>query len=160
MIWHLCPDGQWKQASFDEVSDAEPSIDLLPSGNSVGLLVRDESMTRVNGRRVRGGLVMLHHRDEIQTGRNTFYYSSHALPEVAVYRLSGSRPANCPICRGSLEEGVMAVRCPGCHRWFHQIPSRGDHRGLNCWTYSEKCRFCGHPTDLTGRQLWRPDEQR
>ena len=39
----------------------------------------------------------------------------------------------------------------------HQLDPADGRRAKHCWTYSETCRFCGHPTAFSGKTAWRPD---
>ena len=77
---------------------------------------------------------------------------------VVLFRLSSGVPRpRCPRCRGELSDAEPSVCCPGCARWFHQIPERGEHPAKSCYTYSERC-LCSQPTALSGETLWRPEE--
>jgi hypothetical protein len=124
----------------------------------VALLARGPA--RVNGRPVPGGLKVLEHTDEVLIGRTRLFYSGEATPIVVVFRrLEGSRSPTCPLCRGPIRDGEQAVQCPGCSRWFHQIAPDGDRTGKPCWTYGPTCRFCNHPTSLSGQPAWRPESE-
>jgi hypothetical protein len=118
----------------------------------MALLIRPGVRVWVNGLPVLGGIRLLEHRDEILVGGQRFYYSAESRPEVVAFHLeAGERPPTCPVCRGQVREGDDAVQCPGCGRWHHQLP------GKPCWTYAPTCRFCSHPTALTGEDSWRPE---
>ena len=124
----------------------------------VVLLARPGAVVRVNGLPMLGGLRLLDHQDEILIGRERFYFSGKSTPRVTVFRHEGDgrRPA-CPVCRGPLIDGEDAVQCPGCGRWYHQSEPREGARGRPCFTYADQCRFCSHPTKLSGETVWRPD---
>jgi hypothetical protein len=124
----------------------------------VGLLVRPGVTLRVNGLPVLGGFRLLEHKDEILVGSTRVFFSAEATPERATFRLQGEgRRPTCPVCRGPIKDGEEAVQCPGCGRWFHQLEGSDGQRAKTCWTYSESCRFCNHPTALTGEPVWRPE---
>jgi hypothetical protein len=69
----------------------------------------------------------------------------------------GTRTPTCPVCRGPVRDGERAVQCPGCARWFHEIEKTDTRPAKPCWTYAPTCRFCNHPTALTGAAAWRPE---
>jgi hypothetical protein len=118
----------------------------------VALFVLPGVWARVNGEPVLGGLRLLGHRDEILVEDARLFFSLELTPEVTVFRLvAGERAPTCPVCRGPVKDENEAVRCPGCGRWFHQAAAR------SCWTYAPACRFCDHPTPLTGAAAWRPE---
>jgi hypothetical protein len=71
----------------------------------------------------------------------------------------GQREARCSLCRGAIQEGMAIVECPRCMRLFHQIDAGPDGPEKHCWTYSEKCRHCEHPTALSGEVLWSPEQE-
>jgi hypothetical protein len=127
----------------------------------IGLLVRLRPgvTVRVNGRPILGGFCVLEHKDEILVGRSRVFYSAESTPEPTLFRLEpGSlRFPTCPVCRGPIKDGEQAVQCPGCGRWFHQREESEGQRAKTCWTYSPTCRFCNHPTALTGEPVWRPE---
>jgi hypothetical protein len=131
----------------------------------VALLAAADVRIWVNGLPVLGGLRVLEHKDEILLGCDRFYYSAETTPVVAAFRSqAGVRVPSCPICRGPIKDGDTAVQCPGCGRWFHQAENSpvaqvpGSPVGAKtCWTYGPSCRFCGHPTALTGEAAWRPE---
>ena len=123
------------------------------------LVVRPGVPARVNGRHLVGGLRVLDHQDEIRVRGESFFYSSETRPAVVPFRLGrgGSRP-RCPRCRLELRDGEPSVCCPGCGRWYHEIPQREDVPAKPCFTYEGRCRLCSHPTALSGETLWRPEE--
>ncbi len=124
------------------------------SERGVALLVRPGILARVNGQPILGGMRVLTHRDEVLLGSIRFYYSAQRTPCVVVFRSAeGARAPVCPVCRGPIVQNGSAVQCPGCGRWYHQ----SEPSGRQCWTYSGSCRFCEHPTSLTGETIWRPE---
>jgi hypothetical protein len=118
------------------------------------LLVRPHAWVRVNGLPVLGGARVLEHKDEVLTRQGRACFSAESAPVVVPYRTpEGSRGATCPVCRGPIRDGMDAVQCPGCGRWFHQLDAK------KCWTYAPTCRFCTHPTAFAAEAAWRPDRE-
>jgi hypothetical protein len=114
----------------------------------------------VNGLPILGGLKVLDHRDEFASEGGRFIYSDESIPEVTTYAAeAGRREIRCSLCRGVLEEGTAVVRCPRCGRLFHQADSSPETPERHCYTYSQFCRHCGHPTALSGALLWSPDQE-
>jgi len=114
---------------------------------------------RVNGAFIVGGLRVLRHQDELIVGSQQIFFSAESAPLVEVYRHDDSqRQPRCPICRAEIRDGHSIVRCPGCSRRYHQIDATDDAPAKPCWTYSPVCRFCEHPTSMSGEPTWRPDE--
>ena len=136
--------------------DANRPSHVLVAAHPQGVLV--------NGVRIVGGLKTLKHRDEICFGGQRLFYSSETTPVVEVYSHEGTgRRPRCPICRAEILDGESIVRCPGCTRVYHQCVANDenatDEAGEKpCWTYSPNCRFCEHPTSLSGEPTWRPEQ--
>ena len=130
------------------------------SENGVALLAPRTVSVRVNGCPVVAGLRVLEHKDEILVGRTRLFFSAESTPvAVAFQPEAGVRSPTCPNCRGPIKTGERAVQCPGCARWYHQIEPADGGRAKRCWTHSETCRFCNHPTSLTGAQTWCPEQE-
>jgi hypothetical protein len=147
-----------------DVGAAEGGLRIVPfregTRPSHVLLVRDHLAARVNGWPVVGGIRVLDHKDEITVGGQRMYFSAQSQPTVEVYQHDGSqRGPRCPICRTEVQNGQAIVRCPSCLRIYHQIDATGDTPAKPCWTYSPECRFCSHPTSLSGDAAWRPEEE-
>jgi len=124
------------------------------------LLARADAAVRVNGQPLVGGMRVLSHRDEILVGARRFYFSAESTPVRAPFQLEGtSRRPVCPVCRGPLKDGDLAVACPGCGRWHHQADAVEGQRTRACWTYATECRFCKHPTAMTGQPTWTPEQE-
>jgi hypothetical protein len=143
--------------------DGLPGVRIVPfrDGNRPGhvLMARGDASVRVNGADVVGGLRVLEHKDELIVGGRRLYFSAESQPVVEVYQHDGSRRRpRCPICRAEIQDGQTIVRCPGCSRIYHQIEAAGDAPAKPCWTYAPTCRFCGHPTSMSGEPTWRPDD--
>jgi hypothetical protein len=160
-LWRQTDAKLWEPLSLDS-SFLPVSVRIIRSGvgadSIVALLADPRARVRVNGLPIAGGLHILEHRDEILVRGERFYFSSESRPIVTVFHLEeGARRPTCPICRGALRDGEQAVRCPGCSRWFHQTEAAEGKRGRTCWTYAPTCRFCQHPTSLTGELAWRPE---
>ena len=115
---------------------------------------------RVNGPVIIGGLCVLEHRDELRIGSQQMFFSAESVPILEIYQHgdSGRRP-RCPVCRAEIRDGQSVVRCPGCSRLHHQVDAADASPGMPCWTYSPACRFCEHPTSMSGEPAWRPDEE-
>jgi len=145
-------------------ADALPDLRVMPfrDRNRQGhaLVAGENVVVRVNGAAMVSGLRVLDHKDEIAIGRQRVYFSAESAPIVETYQHDGSRRRpRCPICRAELQDGHSIVRCPGCSRIYHQIAAAGEAPEKPCWTYSPECRFCGHPTSLSGEPTWRPDDE-
>jgi hypothetical protein len=157
-IWRK--DGrEWRSLSLPFNALENLSVVRFGSGSEVGvaLVAREGVLVRVNGRPVLGGLRVLEHRDELLLGQERLFYSAESTPlVVAFHNAAGGRSPTCPLCRGPIRDGEQAVQCPGCARWFHQIAATTDAPGKPCWTYAETCRFCQHPTALSGEPTWHP----
>ena len=161
-LWRQSPGGAWEAAAL--AAEPGPPYRLAPdvalvgfgrgADGGVALLARSGAAVRVNGLAILGGLRLLDHQDEILIGRQRFFFSTESTPQVATFRHEGEgRRPSCPICRGPLGDGDSAVQCPGCGRWYHQVAARP------CFTYAPQCRFCRHPTALTGAAIWRPEQE-
>jgi hypothetical protein len=115
------------------------------------LIAPTDSGVRVNSRALPAGLSVLSNRDEIRIGGEVQYFSTETLAEVVPF--PGSvRAVYCARCRQEIEVGSPAVCCPNCGIWYNQSAE------LPCWTYAEKCAFCGHPTTLDSGFTWTPEE--
>jgi hypothetical protein len=160
-VWREGPRG-WETASIREA--LAEGVRLVSAGRQPGrgvlLLVRRGVPVWVNGHPVLGGLRLLGHQDEVLVGRLRFFFSAESKPVIVPFRPSaGSRLPTCPVCRGPIREGEKAVECPGCGRWHHQADTSAHGRARHCWTYAATCRFCSHPTSLSGEPGWRPEEE-
>jgi hypothetical protein len=131
---------------------------VLPRQGAV-LLARDGVWVRVNGEVVLGGMRILEHKDEVLVEDLRLVFSQESTPVITPFVVvAGQRPPTCPICRGPIRDGMHAVQCPGCGRWFHQ--QEGDGQPARpCWTYAATCRFCQHPTAFDTESAWRPDRE-
>ena len=158
-------EGAWRAMPLAEAGGlADAGVNLVKYGGAGGVALVAPVHVRVwvNGQPMIGGLRVLTHRDELLLAEGErVYYSAESRPTIEPYSASAEgRPVRCPVCRDHLVEGVAAVRCPGCGRWFHQIDKAPGQPGRPCWTYADKCRFCGHPTTLSGEDVWRPEEEK
>jgi hypothetical protein len=146
---------------------AEDAPIISPSGKAAQLIRTDRSGmpawaliaspnsgVRVNSRGVPAGLCVLSDRDEIRTGDGIRYYFSAETLATVVPFPGSDRPVYCGRCREPIEVGAPAVRCPGpgCGIWFNESPD------LPCWTYTDKCPFCGFPTPLDTGLSWSPED--
>jgi hypothetical protein len=162
-LWRQTPESVWEPLPLDAPCLPD-GVRLLRFGqgaeSAVALLTVPNAPVRVNGLPVLGGLCVLTHRDEILVNDQRYYFSAESRPVVTVFRLDeGARRPTCPVCRGVLKDGESSVRCPGCARRYHQIEPREGVKGRTCWTYAASCRFCNHPTSLTGEASWRPEQE-
>ncbi len=144
-------------AASDGVRIVAFSNDTRPAH---ALLAPASVAVRVNGSLVVGGLRVLQHKDEIRIGSQQLFFSAESVPVAEEYRHEGSgRRPRCPVCRAAVQDGQTVVRCPGCSRLYHQIEATGDSPEKPCWTYSPSCRFCEHPTSMSGETAWRPEQE-
>lgn len=95
---------------------------------------------------------MLCDRDEIRVGTGVqYFFSSEDLASIEEFPAQ-ERTTHCGRCRQPIKAGSPAVRCPQCNVWYNQSAE------LPCWTYSDKCAYCGHPTSLEAGFSWVPEE--
>jgi hypothetical protein len=177
-LWHQVDSQHWQAVPV--TADAPlrgeeiqtPGIEVFRYGQEsergVGLLAAAGIRVLVNGHLVLGGFHVLEHKDEILVAAMSgpqalrrLYFSCEATPTVTTYRKTpGSRAVSCPVCRGALRDGDLAVQCPNCARWFHQIEPSENSPGRRCWTFAERCRICNvQPTALTGAPVWTPEKE-
>jgi hypothetical protein len=124
------------------------------------LMAAPGSWVRVNGQPILGGARVLDHKDEILVTGGRLFFSLETTPTVVPFRIpEGTRAPTCPICRGPIKDGMAAVQCPGCARWFHQMEAAEGRPAKPCWTYAPTCRFCSHPTPFAAEAAWRPDKE-
>lgn len=120
------------------------------------LLCAPTQRVRVNGTLVAAGIRVLADRDAISlvNGRKrcTWFLSLESIVEVVPFP-GDVHDTYCIRCKLPIETQTEAVRCPGhgCGFWHHQSAQRP------CWTYTEGCRNCGHPTDFDAGLQWTPD---
>ena len=106
----------------------------------------------VNGACVNTGLRVLADRDEIRVAdAECIYFSTETLSRVEEFP-GNDQTLFCPRCKQEIENGSLAVKCPGCGVWHHQTEE------LNCWTYSEVCALCSQATSLETGFRWTPEE--
>jgi hypothetical protein len=159
---------RWKRiplgSSPFHVSDLGSEIFIARFGESTDiattLLASPGLRLAVNGLPVLGGLKVLDHRDEITADGKRFVFSGESLPEVCAFHPEpGGRELRCSLCRGVIQDDMAVVRCPRCGRLFHQIDCGSEKTEKHCWTYSDRCRHCGHPTALSEDALWSPENE-
>lgn len=167
-LWRELPDRTWQAVTLPcsrpltgaDLGAAGVQLLALAGERGGALLVRPGVWVRVNGQPVLGGLCVLGHKDEILLAEMRLIFSVETTPVVVAYRLAdGERPPVCPICRGPIRDGMQAVQCPGCGRWFHQLEAAEGRPAKGCWTYAPACRFCSHPTAFGEEVAWRPDRE-
>ncbi|MGD0293340.1 MAG: hypothetical protein ABSB30_05755 [Terracidiphilus sp.] len=117
------------------------------------LIASHNAGVRVNSRGVTAGLCVLSDRDEIRIGNGSQYFFSTETPATVVPFPGADRTVYCGRCREPIEAGAPAVRCPNpsCGIWYNESAE------LPCWTYSDKCSFCGYPTADAGFS-WTPED--
>ncbi|MGD0736454.1 MAG: hypothetical protein ABR976_14970 [Terracidiphilus sp.] len=147
---------QSRQEPKSEPRAANANVALLIKADAAGLqawalIASPDSGVRVNSRVVPAGLCVLADRDEIRVGNDIHFFSTETLAAVEEFP-EAKRAAFCGRCRQQIESGSLAVCCPTCGVWYNQSAD------LPCWTYSEKCTFCGHPTALDSGFAWTPEE--
>jgi hypothetical protein len=155
-LWVQCEDGWQAQrlgaALVDFGDSSSRLISAEVSGSSVWALVTPwGSDIRVNGRAVLAGVHVLDDRDEIRTEDGAKRYFSAEMPATIEEFPVPERPVFCGRCRQQIDAGSPAVRCSGCGVWYNQSAE------LPCWTYSDKCTFCGQPTALDAGFTWSPE---
>jgi len=142
----------------EPLSDPEPdNLMLVRTRNACNheswtLIVPPRRKVRVNGVRAPVGMHLMTDRDVIALGEGcTLWFSTETLAQVAPY--AGEPGGSCARCRLPLEPGTPAVRCPAasCGVWYHE-----DEISSPCWTYSERCPVCGHPTAFDTGYQWSP----
>jgi hypothetical protein len=169
-LWQETTGHDWQSipvrsgATLDGDQIGVPGIALfgLTQGAQRGalLMVRPGVWVRVNGLPVLGGARVLEHKDEVLVGSVRLCFSAESAPVLKIYKVpEGGRASVCPICRGPIKDGMTAVQCPGCGRWFHQLEAADGKPAKPCWTYAPTCRFCGHPTAFGTEAAWRPDQE-
>lgn len=115
------------------------------------LIASPGAEVRVNGMPMAAGIRVLADRDEIRVSSASYYLSIESLARVDELPAS-DQTLFCPRCKQEIDKGAAAVRCPGCGVWHHQTEE------LNCWTYSDVCALCAHPTEMNGSFRWTPEE--
>jgi hypothetical protein len=116
------------------------------------LIASRNSGVRVNSHGVTAGICVLSDRDEIRTAEGKqYFFSTETLATVVAFP-GAERPLYCGLCREPIEAGAQAVCCPGCGVWFNESAE------LPCWTYADKCPFCGHSTTLDAGFSWTPED--
>lgn len=165
-LWREVPGSDWESVPVcaDGLDLAHGTVRLVRFGEGaeggVALLARPGIHVRVNGLPVLGGLAVLQHRDEVLIETERFCFSAQTRPVVTAFCLeAGTRRPTCPVCRGAINDGDAAVRCPSCGRWYHQVEAGEGSRARTCWTYAATCRFDQHPTSLSGEVSWHPEQE-
>ncbi len=122
----------------------------LPPQPSWALIAPQEGVdVRVNGWRPPTGLRVLHDRDQIDIGSQTWFFSAEVLPVVQPF--AGASAVSCPRCKTPVVPLESSVRCPGCRVVYHQSADRP------CWTYGATCPLCGRATALDQPFTWTPE---
>jgi hypothetical protein len=164
-LWLEGAPGQWtprtvpagRPVAGEDLGVPGIALLVLPRQGAV-LLARDGVWVRVNGEVVLGGMRILEHKDEVLVEDVRVVFSQESTPVVVAFAAGAGRAPTCPICRGPICDGMPAVQCPGCGRWFHQVEGEG-RPAKPCWTYAATCRFCQHPTAFAAEAGWRPDRE-
>jgi hypothetical protein len=118
------------------------------------ILDASASRTRINGAPMPIGARVLADRDAISLGVGpTVFFSCERLAQAVPFPEEDDRTC-CIRCKLPLEPGTPAVRCPApeCGFWHHQCDD------TPCWTYTESCAGCGHPTAFDSGFQWSPSE--
>ena len=167
-------EGGWNAQSLDGAAldfsaipfQEAPDANRCSAGRGIARLIRVEaagapvwalidpggSGFRVNSRALSAGLCVLADRDEIQDGDGIQYFFTTESPAAVQEFPTSDHPVFCGRCRLQIVASAKAVRCPGCGIWYDESAD------LPCWTYSDKCTFCGHPTALDSGFSWTPEE--
>ncbi len=147
-------------AVYHNAADCEFSIVPFRDGTrpNHALIAGGLTPVRVNGLAVVGSLRVLDHKDELMLGESQMFFSAESAPVVETYQHDGStRLPRCPVCRGEIADGHTVVCCPGCSRIYHLLDATDGSPAKPCWTYSPTCRFCEHPTSMSGEPTWQPE---
>ena len=118
------------------------------------LILRPGDRTRVNGTPVPVGACSLAHRDAIAVACGyTVFVTYERIARVTPFPGENDRTC-CIRCNLPIDPGTPAVQCPGaeCGLWAHQSQDQP------CWTYTETCASCGHPTAFDAGFQWSPAE--
>lgn len=162
-VAHAAPvSAAWLPSACDDIHNDQIRIVAFRDGTrpSFALLAARDVLVRVNGLVVVAGMRVLQHKDELWVGAEQMFFSAESTPVAEIFQGNTSkRPSRCPICRDAMRDGQQVVRCPGCSRLFHQIEATNETPARLCWTYLSECKFCEHPTSMTGEPTWRPDEE-
>lgn len=174
-LWSWSDDSQWQAFPLNGdrwALSATGAPEPLPPGDITGddgrlvvlrrapgphderwlLMASERASVLVNGLPMAHGIAALVDRDEIRVPPLVpAFFSTERAAHVAPYPADGPR-GFCPRCKRPLAAGDPAVRCPGCGLWHHAL----DHRP--CWTHSDRCAACPHPTALDAGFQWTPEE--
>ncbi len=134
-------------------ADAARGVLAAVEGSRTWVLASSpDAEIRVNGRAPLAGLAVLSDRDEIRLrGGVQCFFSSEDLARIEEFPAL-DRPTHCGRCHLPIKAGSSAVRCPICGIWYNQSAE------FPCWTYSDICAYCGHPTSLEAGFSWIPEE--
>jgi len=97
------------------------------------------------------GLRVLDDRDEIRTDDGARCYFSAEMPATVEEFPAPERPVFCGRCR-SRSMWDAGGPLPELRRLVQPV------RGAPCWTYSDKCTFCGQATALDAGFAWAPED--
>jgi rRNA maturation protein Nop10 len=173
-LWVKHPDGEWQAHSLRNERCTVSRVGPMPlvareqlvrvsgpvlvrTDHARGLedwvlLCSPRSRTRINGLPVPVGARVLADRDAIAVGAgHTVFFSSERVAEIVPFPDENGHTC-CVRCKLPIEPGTPAVRCPSatCGFWHHQTLEQP------CWTYTDACPACGHPTDLDAGLQWSP----
>jgi hypothetical protein len=141
-----------ERPAVEEVSARSPMV-VLPVGPGADrvLLARAGAAVWVNGDPLLLGIRVLRDRDVIRIGarESCVVFSAESLPQVVPF--DQQQPTPCARCKTDIERGAPVVRCPKCSAWHDQS------KDLPCWTNTDKCAMCGHPTAMDGQYQWSPE---
>ena len=120
------------------------------------LLCAPHERVRINGMLVTVGIRALADGDAISLvtdrERQTLFLSLERSAEIVPF--PGNDDGTCCIrCKLPLAPDAETVRCPGrdCGFWHHQTSAQP------CWTYTDGCANCGHPTAFDAGFQWTPE---
>jgi Zn finger protein HypA/HybF involved in hydrogenase expression len=117
------------------------------------LVATGDADVRVNGFAPIAGLRVIQDRDEIRTALSEpLFFSTETLARVEEFAAT-ERAIFCGRCRLPIQDKQMAVRCPKCGIWYHQMPEENSP----CWTYAPNCGFCTQSTALDEGFNWVPE---
>lgn len=115
------------------------------------LLGGREAALCVNGQSLVLGIRALRDRDEISIAGHRCFFSVEELARIVAFP-GLAQPVCCPRCKQKVEVSQLAVACPHCRAWHHQLDT------LPCWTYAPTCALCQiQVTALDAGYSWTPE---
>ena len=155
----LTPEGPRPIKDLSGAHGLTAGVLLLSTGSPTGskdckwlLIASAGTEASINGMPLVAGIRVLVDKDEVRVSSlDSYYFSTETFAKVEEFPAS-DQALFCPRCKQEITQGALAVRCPACGVWHHETEE------LNCWTYSDACALCAHPTEINGTFRWTPEE--